>query len=351
MHSGMRMHTMQPAAIKELHKHRSVFEPGGRIKMNVVPIILNVLLPWALYVIILALTSMEVRYYYPNIVSMTLFLTGVIWFIVVGLAVWNRKHNPDPTWFTYAALATFLAIVVGIVVGNQNYNDLARPYYQLRDLKTISNVDAGAETGQNVMDAGVIDFAGNHFVDKARSWHFVHRHAYCVAPVTRTSGAMDFYDFWMVGEDCCSVASPDWRCGDEDDVAGTSGTSGIRVFDEKALNYYHLAVQQAETLHGVHSRHPIFMYFSKNPQQTIDQWHKDVIKRFGLHTAKGFVAFLALAMCALAKFAWIGRGPWSTPPVPTHLMHGVHGMHGPYGPHSYGPHSYGTYPSGVTPPI
>merc|ERR1712226_1286683 len=101
---------------------------------------------------------------------------------------------------------------------------------------------------------------------------------YCVAPIVQKNLSMPVthsYDFWVVGEDCCSTTSSDFRCGQWRNPAARSG---IRVLDTHDSMYYRLAVQQAETLYGIVSTHPIFFTWVEDPQAEVSSLHLQAFK-------------------------------------------------------------------------
>lgn len=156
------------------------------------------------------------------------------------------------------------------------------------------------------MDAGILYFAQNNHLDSMKSWHFKHRSLYCVAPVTNgaTPGTQS-YDFWAVGEDCCSTTTSDFRCGP--DWGSLTARAGIRVLDADELQNYRLAVQQAETLYGVVATHPIFFRWSKDPLHEVNSWNEKAFKSYVYMVALAFVVSLLVVVLATCKFAWIGR--------------------------------------------
>ena len=111
-------------------------------------------------------------------------------------------------------------------------------------------------------------------LDLTRAWHFKHGSTYCVAPLVRRDlnenvvvPATGSTDFFVVGKDCCSVSSSDFRCpGYETPHARAgvrvvrgywaSGGSGSQDSDEQ---FFQLAVQQWETRYGATSTYPIFL--------------------------------------------------------------------------------------------
>lgn len=321
---------MDQATMERLYKPRSVFSPGGRLKMNIVPMFLNILVPWMLFVLCLGLTMFSAMYWRPALVASFIGAFFLMWLGSLGVALWARRKDPNPTWYSYSSMVVFLALVSGTLLGLKNFEKLSRPYYDLMQLKVIDNVDAGKERGQNMLDAGVINFAAGNKVDLAHSWHFKHNNVYCAAPiVTNMSGGPEThtYDFWAVGKDCCAVGASDFRCGPQQDAV----TAGIRVLDEEALPFFRLAVQQAETLYNLRATHPIFLFWTHDPVHTINSWHKKVYRIFAVNCAVAFVVFLFLATLAVYKYAWIGRGPWS---VKNPFMYHNHDFH-PHQP-SYG---------------
>lgn len=298
---------MHPLLKARLQQPKTVFFPGHRIRMNIIPMFLNVFAPWGVFILTCGLTSFWLLYKETQLVFALLgliFTMSLAAFLVAAIA---RKQNPEPTWYTYVALAVFLAALGGTICGVTNYQAFSRPYYAIHDLKVVNQLDAGRELGQNLMDAGIIYFAANNKLDHAKSWHFKQGTVYCVAPVTSNLEApkTQSYDFWAVGKDCCSTSTSDWRCGP--DWASTTTRSGIRVLDDFDLQNYRLAVQQAEALYGVVSAHPIFFEWHQSPLAEVNSWRAQAFTNYVFFIAAAFcVSFVSVTMVT-CKFAWLGR--------------------------------------------
>jgi len=303
---------MHPLVKHRLQKPRTIFAPGQRIKMNIVPVFLNLFVPWAVYVLACGVLSFSMPYKYPGTTTGILFLICLFWLVLTGMALWHRKNDPDPTWWTYVAFMTGLAIFSAATTGMSTYDNLSKPYYQIRDLKVIPTFDPGNERGQNVLDAGIVYFTYGGHIDGGRSWHFKHHSTYCVAPIVGNSSepATQSYDFWAVGKDCCSLSASDFRCGA---WGSQKARSAIRVLDEEVTPYYRLAVQQAETLYNIMATHPVFFYWAADPLEEVNSWNIQAFKDFLFGCAFFFVVSLFCLVLALYKFSWIGRGAPNLP--------------------------------------
>jgi len=291
-----------------LFRPRTVFYPGHRIKMNIVPMFLNIFVPWFVFVFCCGLCSFWIMYSQPGIVGSLLAFIFVAWAVSLYFAVKSRQHNPEPTWLTYVALMVGVAAISGTACGLTNFEKWAKPYYEIQDLKVLRNVDPSTARGQNMMDAGLIFFADGSALDGTRSWHFKHRTLYCVAPVIANGSApaSTSYDFWAVGTDCCSVASSDFRCGAWN--MPHEGVGTIRILDEDATMYYRLAVQQAETLYDLVATHPIFVTLDTDPLREVGLWSQKAFKNYLFFSMAAFVVSLFCIAVASCKFAFIGRG-------------------------------------------
>lgn len=295
------MHPAGPPVKDRLAQPRSIFAPGSRIRMNFVPLFLNLFLPWGVFTICNGLTSFSLMNERPTLVFVLLGLVFAFWLASCYLAYWARVHLPEPTWFTYAAVAIGIAFISGTYSGLSHFGSSGASYNKVADLKVASQVDVNIATGLDVLDAGVVFFADGTHLDGMRSWHFKQRHLYCVAPIV--SNKSRTFDFWAVGRDCCSVDSSDFRCG----AWGASNAhTGIRVLDED-VPFYRLAVQQAETLYGIVATHPTFFRWSQDPVAEMESQQHESFRKYQAQTMEAFVVcLLGLGLMAF-RFAWLGR--------------------------------------------
>jgi hypothetical protein len=277
--------------------------------MNILPMFLNIFVPWGVFISILGTSSFWVMY---KNVSMGYGIIGaciVVWLICVLLAFNRRKYDPEPAWFSYFALTFGIAIFTGWTIGNDIFTKWTKPYYEIKDLKVIGHLDASKELGQNVMDAGIVYFADGNRIDATRSWHFKQNSVYCVAPIIKgeygkAKPETASFDFWAVGKDCCSVSSSDFRCGAYNNPLARSG---IRVLGDEDRRFYRLAVEQAETLYGIMGTHPVFFEWSQDPLEVVNSWNAKAFTTYVVCVIAAFVLSLFGVALASCKFAWLGR--------------------------------------------
>lgn len=278
--------------------------------MNVLPMFLNLFVPWGFFLCVLGLTSFKTFYERPGVGYMIMTVIILFWLITVLIA-WNRRRaDPEPTWFSFFSLGIGVAIFVAWFFGNAIFERWSLPYHEIKDLKVIGHLDASKELGQNVMDAGIVYFADGNKIDATRSWHFKQDTVYCVAPIIKgTPGEAvpetQSFDFWAVGKDCCSMSSSDFRCGAYDNPLARSG---VRVLGDKDRRFYRLAVEQSETLYGIMATHPIFFEWSQDPLEVVNSWNTKAFTTFVILTLLAFLISLCGVSFASCKFAWLGRG-------------------------------------------
>lgn len=290
---------------------KSVFVPGKRYKINIIPLFLNVFVPWAFFAWIYHLMSFKFHYLhdhgpfkdYAPYYAMAICAVPVL--IMAGLAVVNHKSYV-PVWYKFNTLQTIAASWAGIYYGDQNYYKHMQAFYYWETLKVYPMVDPSKELGQNLMDAGTVYWAVNTGVDSSLGWHFksdqqwggVHR--YCVAPITAGPPSTGSYDFWAVGLDCCSASSADFRCSGP-------GRSSLRNLNDLNRGLFKLAVKQAEAVHGIKAKHPLFFDFEPDPLAKVGSWKAGGGGWYLLGLATFFVANLTAVAIMTFVFSWIGR--------------------------------------------
>lgn len=264
---------------ERLEKPKSVFSPGHRIRMNIVPMFLNIFVPWGIFIVVLGVTSFYIMYARPMVGYIVVAVAIFVWFLSLLFGIKMRKVDPEPTWFLFFSIILGAAVFGAILLGGQIYTNYSRPYYQVRDLKTINNLDASREHGQNVMDAGMFYFAEGNKIDAMRGWHFKQKTVYCVAPITKGYPSVpetQSFDFWAVGKDCCSESASDFRCGAYNNP---SARGGIRNLNDADQAFYRLAVEQATALYGIKASHPVFFEWSLDPKVDTDSWMQRAYNR------------------------------------------------------------------------
>lgn len=297
--------------------YKTPFAAGQRVRMNILPMFLVQLLPIGVFMVCSSAATFQPMHKAPIVTSC--FLAGVFFVCFVGLvvALWQRRRNPAPTWYSYVALMSTIGAISGTIFGLQTFRTLSQPYYEITDLKVIGHLIPSIEYGQDVLDAGIVYFADGSIIDRHRSWHFKQDTVYCVAPVVSnrkksktssenvTEPATQSYDFWVVGKDCCAVGGSDFRCGAAWHAAGAH--SAIRALDAEALKYYRLAVEQAKSLYGMAAAHPIFFYWSSDPVLEVHGWMDESFRRF-LFAVCSFCLFSLITLVfAIGNFSMMGR--------------------------------------------
>eukprot|EP00929_Paragymnodinium_shiwhaense_P061954 TRINITY_DN3093_c0_g2_i1.p1 TRINITY_DN3093_c0_g2~~TRINITY_DN3093_c0_g2_i1.p1 ORF type:complete len:484 (-),score=99.19 TRINITY_DN3093_c0_g2_i1:50-1501(-) len=287
-----------------LLRPRAIFAPGRRVLINLVPIVLNVLLPWAFFTLLCALLTFGPMYFWPERVAAVLFFSGLLTIYGIFKAVRSRVDEQEPTWYPMAAFFLTAAFVTAALLGQYNFKTYTQPYFEVTDLKVVSHLDTSLELGQSLLDAGIAYFGSDVHLDGLRGWHFKHESMYCVAPIAKSGDPeTSSYDFWAVGKDCCAMGASDFRCGD---WSKAQVRAGIRALDKGDLEYYQLAVKQAETLYGIKSSHPIFFTWSKDPVHEVEGWWKRAFELFMLQSFC-FIVFViiatTLATCCFAHLA------------------------------------------------
>jgi len=300
---------MHPLLKDRLHRQRSVFSPGHRIRMNILPMFLNIFVPWGVFIFVLGTASFWVMY---KKASMGYAIFGILitfWLITALLAVNRRKYDPEPAWFSYFSLVLGIAIFTALPIGNYIFNRWTLPYMEIKDLKVIGHLDVSKELGQNVMDVGIAYFADGNKIDATRSWHFKQNTVYCVAPIIKGAYGKAMpetgsFDFWAVGKDCCSESSSDFRCGAYNNPLARSG---IRVLNDVDRKFYRLAVEQTETLYGIMGTHPVFFEWSQDPLEVVNSWNGKAFTTYVVCVIAAFVIALFGTALASCKYAWLGR--------------------------------------------
>ncbi|CAE8623319.1 unnamed protein product [Polarella glacialis] len=302
------MDPMRSPLLKDaLRKKGTIFSPGHRIRMNIVPIVLNIFIPWVVFIYCFGLTSFQLMYTSPMMAWLGVSLVFFLWLAIVLAAYCSRRFDPDPSWFTVTSLMVLACAIIGIVAGLDNFWTFEFGYYTIKDMKVAKKLDPSVSAGEDVMDAGIFEFTAGTQLDAEKTWHFKKGSIYCVAPIISNTSRIPLrqtYDFWAVGKDCCSQGASDFRCGS---WGSASAHKGIRSLDTKDLKYYHLAVQQAASLYDIMAPHPLFLDWSMDPDLEIASWAQQSFKNYAVTASTVFVLCTFVVATASARFSFLGR--------------------------------------------
>jgi hypothetical protein len=273
--------------------------PGRqRMKMNIVAIFVSLFFPWILFCLLYADTSFRLHYKMPQLCWFFVGLGAFLVLIIGGFCVQNisqminGQQTYQPTWFIFLFLTSLVAVCAGPLLGNANFWENMQPYYDLQNLNDYSGVDPTRMRGQQMMDAGRVQFVTGAKVDLAKAYAFQNLDTYCVAPITvynpglGTTTPLTSYDFWAVGLNCCggtSTKDVNFTCGSYSDK---DANQGLRLMHDEQRTFMRLAVQQAEAAHMITANHPLFFH-----------WTNDAPTEMHGYLAKAYANF-ACWMCA-----------------------------------------------------
>jgi len=265
-------------------------------RMNWVAPLVAILVPWLTFTIVFGLLSFSMRYRHAGVAWYIVTLLGIMT-ATCGLAAYRayrKKQAADPsrepTWYIFVFLSLVVAWLMGVILGSMNYAIYMKPYYEITNLNTYPGVDPARHTGQQVMDAGRVTFAKGSYLDLSKSMGFKNGDTYCVAPVVlKDSEAVSNYDFWAVGENCCSSDKADFHCGK--DYNSPTAHAGLRLMTEDT-EYYKLAVEQARVAHKINSKHPLFFTWTEDVIGDVNANQEAGVKLYIM----GVLTFLAFSV-------------------------------------------------------
>lgn len=281
-----------------------IFMPGKRRRVNLLAIVLNLLAPWSIFTVILCVMSFSLHYNRP----LAAWLTSLSGFLMAALcwylAYRARKRDSDPMWYTFAAVAIFIAAFCGTVLGDVNFRYHMQPYYDMENLNTYPSVNPAQDKGQQLMDAGRVYFTDGTELDMGKSMSFQNLDLYCVAPIVNGGNQPASYDFWAVGMNCCPGEGSMFRCGEYNNPYARSG---FRLLRDEQRPFYRLAVQQAEAAYNIKSVHPLFFIWTQDPVAMMNKYRSDGYRLVVIAIATYFVFNLACITGAVISFSKIGR--------------------------------------------
>eukprot|EP00913_Durusdinium_trenchii_P007508 g7057.t1 len=213
----------------------------NRPRFLVLPLVYCILVPWAVFAMVLWVRSFRLRFSHPEIAFT---VEVVIWILALCLQ--------------------FLA--------------LGRQARRLRgeavDASWLNFVAASVLLGENLMDAGRMVFTKASYLDLKHSMGYMDSETWCVAPVvTRDldqNSTQLVADFWAIGKNCCAGSKGgDFKCGS---WSSHIAHGGLRLLNDAELSNYRLAVHQAASAFHIQVHHPIFLYWMPEPIEETWRW-------------------------------------------------------------------------------
>lgn len=284
------------------------FVKGRRRRLNVWILAAWAVIPWMLFSVLYAVLSFSVRYEEPAL-CWTVVIVGLILTLLIGLFAFsasgrwfaNAEHEPNGLMFLFISM--LLAFTAAQVLGNANFGANMKRYYDMMNLNNYNKVSPANMRGQQLMDAGIIDFAAGSKLDISKSIGFKSKDTYCVAPITLGTTPLATYDFWAVGKNCCSGGQANFHCTN---FNNPHASGGLRLMADGDRAFYRLAVQQAEATYNIKAVHPLFFKWTVAPMVEVDHWkHEGRSEYLAWMLAYGVFQLFMVAVAGLA-FAKLG---------------------------------------------
>jgi len=281
-------------------------KPGrARRQLNLVAVCQCIFMPWILFLTVYGVCSFSVRYKQPHVMYLICTL-GLVLVLATANAAKTAKQNNSASfqWLAFGTAALLIAFIAGIVFGDLNYWYNNQPYYDVGNLQYYPSVDPSSMKGQQLMDAGRIEFVEGSQLDLTKTMGFKNVDWYCAAPVVKAGAAAPAsYDFWAVGLNCCSGNSADFHCGE---FNNPKATAGLRLMNDGQRSFYRLAVQQAEAAYNIKAVHPLFFHWMQDPIAEMNAYQDDGLKYFLLGMFAQFAFQLFLVVIATIAFSKMG---------------------------------------------
>jgi len=252
-------------------------------KSNLVALMGSLLLPLLIFATVFAVRSFKIRYEDPGISTLLCLVLLVFVFVFAAMALnalsKGEMSGGDPRLMCFVFFSTLLAWIVAYIAGDINFHNNMQPFYEISELNTYTNVDPALYGGNQLMDAGQINFSPNAHLDLTKSAGFMNKDFYCVTPIIsgNSSTKLQTYDFWAIGINCCNGHPQSFTCGEYNDQGANHG---LRLLRDDQREYFRLAVKMAESSFSLKANHPIFMYWMKTPSVEINAYQDDGFGRF-----------------------------------------------------------------------
>merc|ERR1719183_603964 len=116
----------------------------------------------------------KTHYNHPTLVWVVYSLGCIIPIATGSYAYRQSRWEEDfsykkPMWYTFAALAFTVAVILAGILGELNFWYNMQPYYDMRGMNTYPSVDPARWKGQQVEDAGRVYFASGTELDPKRA--------------------------------------------------------------------------------------------------------------------------------------------------------------------------------------
>jgi Ca2+/Na+ antiporter len=280
-----------------------------RHRVNCVPILGAIFLPWIVFLGVYLLIAFQVHYIAPISTNVAM---ACLLGLVIHYARWSYQlYRGGNDWFfhIYLSAGFLLVILLSWALADYQFWHWLQPAFNAEHMATYVNVDPSTETtrsgvvvatpGKRYQDAGRIFFSSDTVLDFNKSMSFKLGKLYCVTPIVNKNCKKNCgYDFWAVGIDCCSEDAADFRCGE---YRNPKAKAGIRAMYEWERPFYRLAVLEAEGVHDIMSKHPMFFQWVQDPIATVHRWQNIGYKRFIISMFLVF-GFNALTLAVALKF-------------------------------------------------
>jgi len=253
-------------------------------------------LPWWVVTAIVCLLGLKFRYNYDLLAQFLALLNAAVFLCVPIYWIRTARNAQQRVWGLFGVVIVAVACVCGTEIGDYAFSVYTRNYYELKHLEAYRQVDPGITYGEQLLDAGRIQFTGQAWIDRAKAGCYQTRTRFCIAPiVSHPAGisvlpATGSFDFFAVGKDCCNCPDQDFRCGDWN----RSAAGGLRMIDEVDRTYYQLAVDQWSATYNKHVKTPIFVY-----------WSREVDGNFRGLRATGFTVVICATLLSFVVFFFL----------------------------------------------
>lgn len=245
-----------------------------KLRASLVPIFFSIVLPWCLFAFTYLSVASSMHLTNPA-ETMVALACGALLLICMFFAWLDRLlrwRSPEPSTLGFFGFSFLLAWIAGILLGTMSYQTYTLKWFELTRLNTYKGVDPDVSRGAQLMDAGFINFLPGTHVEVNISMGYKDESLYCVAPLQLGPLPLVTYDFWLIGKDCCQASKRGFSCGSAKHLH-SSGMIARRVLADD-LDYYKLAVRQAEAAYGIMAAHPLFFEQAKVdevPEELVNQ--------------------------------------------------------------------------------